>query len=76
LRRRCRTAPQGGDKTHGTQPGDRTWAAKVLLDLVAKSELSARLLLRSDAVKIVGNEVDGQRQEIDAWKELSVSSDV
>lgn len=48
----------------------------MLLDLVAKSELSARLLLRSDAVKIVGNEVDGQRQEIDAWKELSVSSDV
>jgi NAD(P)-dependent dehydrogenase (short-subunit alcohol dehydrogenase family) len=63
------------DRTHGTQPGDPTRAAVTLIDLVGRAELPARLLLGSDAVKIVGNEVDGQRREIDAWKELSVSSD-
>lgn len=63
------------DKTHGTQPGDPKRAAAALLDLVGRSELPARLLLGSDAVKIVGNEVDSQRREIDAWRELSVSSD-
>lgn len=63
------------DKTHGTQPGDPERAAAVLLGLIGRSELPARLLLGSDAVKIVGNEVDAQRREIDAWKELSVSSD-
>jgi NAD(P)-dependent dehydrogenase (short-subunit alcohol dehydrogenase family) len=63
------------DKTHGTQPGDPRRAAAALLDLVSRPELPARLLLGSDAVKIVGNEVDSQRREIDAWKDLSVSSD-
>jgi NAD(P)-dependent dehydrogenase (short-subunit alcohol dehydrogenase family) len=63
------------DKTHGTQPGDPKRAAAALIDLVSRPELPARLLLGSDAVKIVGNEVDGQRREIDVWKELSVSSD-
>jgi NAD(P)-dependent dehydrogenase (short-subunit alcohol dehydrogenase family) len=63
------------DKTHGTQPGDPERAAAALLDLVTRPELPARLLLGSDAVKIVGNEVDSQRREIDAWKDLSVSSD-
>lgn len=63
------------DKTHGTQPGDPKRAAAALLDLVARSELPARLLLGSDAIKIVGGEVDNQRREIDAWKDLSASSD-
>jgi NAD(P)-dependent dehydrogenase (short-subunit alcohol dehydrogenase family) len=63
------------DKTHGTQPGDPERAAAALLDLVSRPELPARLLLGSDAVNIVGNEVDIQRREIDAWKDLSVSSD-
>ncbi|MBY3217658.1 SDR family NAD(P)-dependent oxidoreductase [Rhizobium laguerreae] len=63
------------DRTHGTQPGDPTRAAVALIDLVGSAELPARLLLGSDAVKIVGNEVDGQRREIEAWKELSISSD-
>ncbi len=63
------------DRTHGTQPGDPKRAALALIDLVGRAELPARLLLGSDAVKIVGNEVDGQRREIDAWKELSISSD-
>lgn len=63
------------DKTHGTQPGDPARAAAALLDLVARPELPARLLLGSDAVKIVGNEVDSQRREIDTWKDLSISSD-
>ncbi|CDM60877.1 MULTISPECIES: SDR family NAD(P)-dependent oxidoreductase [Rhizobium] len=68
-------AASKNDKTHGRQPGDPRRAATALLELVGKSELPARFLLGSDAVKIVGNELDSQRREIDAWKELSVSSD-
>ncbi|EJJ29492.1 oxidoreductase [Rhizobium sp. CF142] len=63
------------DKTHGTQPGDPNRAATALIDLVSRSELPARLLLGSDAVNVVGTEVDNQRREIDAWRGLSVSSD-
>jgi NAD(P)-dependent dehydrogenase (short-subunit alcohol dehydrogenase family) len=63
------------DKTHGTQPGDPERAAQAIIKLVAASTVPARLLLGSDAVKIVGGELDTQRQEIDAWKDVSISTD-
>ncbi|MEK1928631.1 MAG: SDR family NAD(P)-dependent oxidoreductase [Pararhizobium sp.] len=63
------------DKTHGTQPGDPQRAAHALIKLVGGSTLPARLLLGSDAVKIVTGELDIQRQEIDAWKDVSTSTD-
>ena len=63
------------DKTHGTQPGDPERAAQAIIRLAAGSTLPARLLLGSDAVKIVGGELDTQRQEIDAWKDVSISTD-
>lgn len=63
------------DKTHGTQPGDPARAASALLDLVTRSELPAHLLMGSDAVRIVAGELDTQRREIDAWKDLSTTSD-
>jgi NAD(P)-dependent dehydrogenase (short-subunit alcohol dehydrogenase family) len=63
------------DKTHGTQPGDPERAAQAIIKLVADSTVPARLLLGSDAVKIVGGELDTQRREIDAWKDVSISTD-
>jgi NAD(P)-dependent dehydrogenase (short-subunit alcohol dehydrogenase family) len=63
------------DKTHGTQPGDPDRAAVALIKLVAGEKLPARLLLGSDAVRIVSEELEGQRREIEEWKTLSVSSD-
>ncbi|GGF62423.1 short-chain dehydrogenase/reductase [Azorhizobium oxalatiphilum] len=63
------------DKTHGTQPGDPERAAQALLRVVGGTKLPFRLLLGSDAVKIVGSEADTQRQEIIDWTEVSVSTD-
>ena len=63
------------DRTHGTQPGDPTRAARLLIDVVQGGDLPFRLLLGSDAVRIVGAEMDGQRQEFEAWKARSASTD-
>ncbi len=63
------------DKTHGTQPGDPDRAARVLIEVVEGSSLPVRLLLGSDAIKIVGAEVEAQRKEIADWKAVSVSTD-
>jgi NAD(P)-dependent dehydrogenase (short-subunit alcohol dehydrogenase family) len=63
------------DNTDGTQPGDPARAAHALIKVVGGSTLPARLLLGSDAVKIVGGEIDTQRHEIDAWKGVSISTD-
>lgn len=63
------------DRTHGTQPGDPARAARTLIDIVAAPALPVRLLLGSDAVRIVGAEIDGHRREIDAWKAVSAATD-
>jgi NAD(P)-dependent dehydrogenase (short-subunit alcohol dehydrogenase family) len=63
------------DKSHGTQPGDPARAARVLIELVEAPAHPFRLLLGSDAIKIVGAEIDSQREEIQAWKETSISTD-
>ena len=63
------------DKTHGTQPGDPARAARALIKLVAGASLPVRLLLGSDAVRVVSAELEAHRQEIEAWKEISTSTD-
>jgi NAD(P)-dependent dehydrogenase (short-subunit alcohol dehydrogenase family) len=63
------------DKTHGTQPGDPERAAQAIIKLVAGETLPTRLLLGSDAVRIVGGELDSQLAEINSWEELSASTD-
>jgi NAD(P)-dependent dehydrogenase (short-subunit alcohol dehydrogenase family) len=63
------------DKTGGTQRGDPARAARVLVEVLGGDKLPVRLLLGSDAVKIVGEEVDAQRREIDAWKAVSARTD-
>lgn len=63
------------DRSHGTQPGDPAQAARLLIDVVQGGDLPFRLLLGSDAVRIVGQEMDEQRQEFEAWKARSASTD-
>lgn len=63
------------DQTHGTQPGDPERAAQVLIDVLARDTLPVRLLLGSDAVEIVGKEVERQLQEIRDWTDVSASTD-
>ncbi len=63
------------DQMHGTQPGDPARAARVLIDTVQNGQVPFRLLLGSDAVRIVGAEADAQRQEFEAWKAVSASTD-
>jgi NAD(P)-dependent dehydrogenase (short-subunit alcohol dehydrogenase family) len=66
---------KGTDKTDGTQPGDPARAARVIIETVEKQVLPVRLLLGSDAVDIVGKEIDRQREEIAAWRDISVTTD-
>lgn len=63
------------DRTDGTQPGDPARAGRLLVDLVQDGKLPFRLLLGSDAVRIVGAEMDAQRQEFEDWKAISASTD-
>jgi NAD(P)-dependent dehydrogenase (short-subunit alcohol dehydrogenase family) len=63
------------DRTYGTEPGDPQRAARVIIDVVQGMSLPVRLLLGSDAVKIVGAEVDAQRKEIADWQAVSVKTD-
>ena len=44
----------------------------MLIDLIGGENLPVRLLLGSDAVKIVGDELDAHRREIEEWKAVSV----
>ena len=63
------------DKTDGTQPGDPARAARVLIKVVEGKTAPFRLLLGSDAVRIVNAELEAQRQEIKDWKGISISTD-
>jgi hypothetical protein len=63
------------DKTHGTQPGDPRSAAHALIKVVESPTLPARLLLGSDAVTIVAGELETPREEIEAWRDVSTSTD-
>ncbi|MDO6416297.1 oxidoreductase [Sphingomonas sp. BIUV-7] len=63
------------DRSDGTQPGDPARAAQLILDTVAKPELPMRLLLGSDAVKIVRKGLQAQLDEIDAAEAASKGTD-
>ncbi|WP_341361000.1 oxidoreductase [Georgenia sp. M64] len=63
------------DHSHGTQPGDPARAAHVIIDTVEADEAPFRLLLGSDAVAIVREELQSRLDEIDAWARLSTTTD-
>lgn len=63
------------DRTHGTQPGDPARAAETVVDVVAAGNPPFRLLLGSDALAVVRDELTGRLTEIDAWEDTSAATD-
>jgi NAD(P)-dependent dehydrogenase (short-subunit alcohol dehydrogenase family) len=63
------------DSTHGTQPGDPAKAADAVITAVDSGHPPALLLLGSDAVTVITDALDGQRAELEAWRQLSVTTD-
>jgi NAD(P)-dependent dehydrogenase (short-subunit alcohol dehydrogenase family) len=64
------------DTAHGTQPGDPAKAAQAIITVVDSPAAPELLLLGTDALAAMGGVLDGQRAEIDAWKDLSASTDL
>jgi hypothetical protein len=63
------------DTAHGRQPGDPAKAAQALITAVESTEPPALLLLGPDAVQTFGAVLDEQRADLEAWRELSSSTD-
>lgn len=57
------------------QPGDPEKAGKVIVEVAQMEEYPFRLLLGSDAVRIVSEEIESRLKEIEDWKEISVKTD-
>lgn len=57
------------------QPGDPDKSGDVIIDAIEKENYPFRLLLGSDAVKIVSNALQERLQEIEEWKDESVKTD-
>jgi NAD(P)-dependent dehydrogenase (short-subunit alcohol dehydrogenase family) len=63
------------DTAHGRQPGDPARAAQAIITAVGSAEPPELLLLGSDAVQSATAVLDAQRAEVEAWRELSTSTD-
>lgn len=63
------------DVSHGTQPGDPQKAARALIDVVGRAEVPFRLLLGKDAIKLTRAELRDQSRELEAWLEVSSSTE-
>lgn len=57
------------------QPGDPDKAGKVIVETIEQENYPNRLLLGSDAVKVVSAELSSRIAEIESWKEISVKTD-
>lgn len=63
------------DTIDGRQPGDPARAAQAIRTVVASDDPPLRLLLGSDALRRAEAELDRQRAEIDAWREVTTGTD-
>ena len=63
------------DRVHGTQPGDPHKGAQAILTAVSAKDAPTLLLLGSDALSAYEQMLEAQRAEVEAWRELSVSTD-
>ena len=63
------------DTAHGTQPGDPARAAGALVDVVSSGRAPELLVLGSDALAGYRSVVDGQRAEVEAFEQVSTSTD-
>ena len=60
---------------HKNQPGDPDKGGQVIVDTIEKDNYPFRLLLGSDATKIVASALEERIQEIETWKNISSQSD-
>jgi NAD(P)-dependent dehydrogenase (short-subunit alcohol dehydrogenase family) len=65
----------GREQKSGKQSGDPAKAAEVLLQLIDSDEPPLHLLLGSDALKLVRDDLEILGQEIDRWEATSRSTD-
>ncbi|WP_158829827.1 oxidoreductase [Mucilaginibacter lacusdianchii] len=63
------------DKSHGTQPGDPQKAARTIIEITESEKIPFRLLLGSDAIQTITKELDAQKQELEDWKGVSLTTD-
>jgi hypothetical protein len=63
------------EEKSGKQAGDPHQAAQALLALVAAEKPPVHLLLGKDAVRLVREKMTRLQAEIDAWEQLSVSTE-
>lgn len=63
------------DKTHGTQPGSPEKAAKVIVNTISLPNCPPRLLLGSDAVKIVRDALSEKLKNIEEFESISIKTD-
>ena len=59
----------------GNQPGDPDKAGDVLIDVLEREDAPQRLLLGSDAVKVVRNALEARLDELSKWEAVSVRTD-
>ena len=59
----------------GNQPGDPDKAGDVLIDVIEQENPPLRLLLGSDALKVVRTTLEARIRELDAWAEQSIRTD-
>lgn len=59
----------------GRQPGDPGKLAAAVLDLIESGNPPPQLLLGSDALRLVSERIERLRQEIEAWRPVTVSTD-
>jgi NAD(P)-dependent dehydrogenase (short-subunit alcohol dehydrogenase family) len=63
------------DHTGGTQPGNPQLAAKSIIKISESESVPFRLLLGTDAIQLTRTELENQLKELEAWKEISLSTD-
>ncbi|WP_353189836.1 oxidoreductase [Pandoraea pnomenusa] len=66
---------QAREEKSGKQLGDPAKAAQAMLAAIAADHPPAHLLLGSDALALVRNQLSALRDEIDAWEAVTVSTD-
>ncbi len=64
----------GVDAMDGTQPGDPRKAAEAIISALATEHPPLHLALGADAVQMIGEAHTARRRDLEAWKELSLST--
>jgi NAD(P)-dependent dehydrogenase (short-subunit alcohol dehydrogenase family) len=58
----------------GQQPNDPTRVAEAIIEVVDADEPPLRLPLGEEAVQAIREKLDGQRRDLDAWEQVSVTT--